>query len=108
VQVLILDDFLLTPSADLDRQDLLEILEDRYQSGATVITSQCPIADWHPNIGDPTLADTMCDRLLHNAYRIELKGELMRKNIAPGNQKNRRKEGEEFADETYPTGTAFI
>jgi hypothetical protein len=65
----------------------LEILEDRYQSDATVITSQCPIADWHPNIGDPTLADAMCDRL---AYRIELKGESMRKNIAPSNQKNIR------------------
>jgi DNA replication protein DnaC len=80
VQLLIIDDFLLTPLADWERRDLLEIVEDRYQSGATVITSQCPIRDWHPNIGDPTLADAICDRLLHNAYKIELKGDSMRKN----------------------------
>lgn len=80
VQLLIIDDFLLTPLTDWERRDLLEIVEDRYQSGATVITSQCPIRDWHPNIGDPTLADAMCDRLLHNAYKIDLKGDSMRKN----------------------------
>jgi DNA replication protein DnaC len=79
VQLLLVDDLLLTPPTDWERQDLLEIVEDRYQSGATVITSQCPIGDWHPNIGDPTLADAICDRLLHNAYRIELKGDSMRK-----------------------------
>ncbi|MCL0066222.1 IS21-like element helper ATPase IstB [Dehalococcoidia bacterium] len=80
VQLLIIDDFLLTPLTDWERRDLLEIVEDRYQSGATVITSQCPIRDWHPNIGDPTLADAMCDRLLHNAYKIDLRGDSMRKN----------------------------
>jgi DNA replication protein DnaC len=79
VQLLIIDDFLLTPPADRERRDLLEIVEDRYQSGATVITSQCPIKDWHPNIGDPTLADAICDRLLHNSYKIELKGDSLRK-----------------------------
>ena len=79
-QLLILDDFLLTPPTDWERRDLLEIVEDRYQSGATVITSQCPISDWHPNIGDPTLADAICDRLFHNAYKIELRGDSMRKN----------------------------
>lgn len=90
-QLLIIDDLLLTPLTDWERRDLLEILEDRYQSGATVITSQCPAGDWHPNIGDPTLADAICDRLLHNAYRIELKGESMRKKGAAtpaANQKN--------------------
>ena len=70
-QLLIIDDFLLTPLSDWERRDLLEVIEDRYQAGATVITSQCPITDWHPAIGDPTLADAICDRLLHNAYRIE-------------------------------------
>jgi len=79
-QLLIIDDFLLTPPTDWERRDLLEIVEDRYHLGATVITSQCPIGDWHPNIGDPTLADAICDRLLHNAYKIELKGDSMRKN----------------------------
>jgi DNA replication protein DnaC len=79
LQLLIIDDFLLTSPADWERKDLLEIIEDRYQAGATIIASQCPIIDWHPNIGDPTLADAICDRLLHNAYKIELRGESMRK-----------------------------
>ena len=79
-QLLIIDDFLLTPLTDWERRDLLEIVEDRYQAGATVITSQCPSGDWHPNIGDPTLADAICDRLFHNAYKIELRGDSMRKN----------------------------
>ena len=78
VQLLIIDDFLLTSPADWEQRDLLEVIEDRYQSGATVIASQCPIGDWHPNIGDPTLADAICDRLLHNAFRIELRGDSMR------------------------------
>jgi DNA replication protein DnaC len=79
-QLLVIDDLLLTPPTEWERRDLLEIVEDRYQAGATVITSQCPIGDWHPNIGDPTLADAICDRLLHNAYKIELRGDSMRKN----------------------------
>ncbi len=79
VQLLIIDDFLLTPLVECERRDLLEIAEERYGSGSTVVTSQCPIKDWHPNIGDPTLADSICDRLLHNAYRIELRGESMRR-----------------------------
>ena len=78
-QLLVIDDLLLTPLAEWERRDLLEIVEERYGSGATIITSQCPIKEWHPNIGDPTLADSICDRLLHNAYRIELRGESMRK-----------------------------
>jgi len=78
VQLLIIDDFLLTPLSDAERRDLLEVIEDRYQAGATIIASQCPISDWHPNIGDPTLADAVCDRLLHNAYKIEMRGDSMR------------------------------
>ena len=78
VQLLIIDDFLLTPLADSERSDLLEVIEDRYQAGATVIASQCPVKDWHPNIGDPTLADAICDRLLHNAYKIDMRGDSMR------------------------------
>ena len=91
VQLLIIDDFLLTPLSDWERRDLLEVVEDRYQAGATVITSQCPINDWHPNIGDPTLADAICDRLLHNAYKVVLKGDSMRLK-STGKQKNERKE----------------
>jgi len=78
VQLLIIDDFLLTPLSDSERRDLLEVVEDRYQAGATVIASQCPIKDWHPNIGDPTLADAIMDRLLHNAYKVEMRGDSMR------------------------------
>jgi DNA replication protein DnaC len=78
VQLLIIDDFLLTPLSDSERRDLLEVIEDRYQTGATIIASQCPVKDWHPNIGDPTLADAVCDRLLHNAYKIEMRGDSMR------------------------------
>jgi DNA replication protein DnaC len=90
VQLLIIDDFLLTQLADSERRDLLEVIEDRYQAGATIIASQCPIKDWHPNIGDPTLADAICDRLLHNAYKIEMKGDSMR--TKRPNTKSDRKE----------------
>jgi DNA replication protein DnaC len=79
VQVLIIDDFLITPLAVAERKDFLEIIEDRYSSTATVITSQCPLKDWHEAIGDPTLADAICDRLMHNAYKFELRGESIRK-----------------------------
>ena len=79
VQLLILDDFLLTPLSDMERRDLLEITEGRYDGGATVIASQCPIPDWYAAIGDPTIADAICDRLLHTAYRLELRGDSMRK-----------------------------
>jgi len=79
VKLLIVDDFLLTSLVDSERRDLLEIIEARYDAGATVVTSQCPITDWHPAIGDPTLADAICDRLLHKAYRLALKGDSMRR-----------------------------
>lgn len=81
VQVLIIDDFLITPLAVAERKDFLEIIEDRYGSMATVITSQCPLKEWHEAIGDPTLADAICDRLMHNAYKFELRlqGDSMRK-----------------------------
>jgi DNA replication protein DnaC len=79
VQLLILDDFLLTPLSDMERRDLLEITEGRYDGGASVIASQCPIPDWYAAIGDPTIADAICDRLLHTAYRLELRGDSMRR-----------------------------
>jgi len=91
-QLLIIDDFLLTPLSDWERRDLLEVIEDRYQAGATVITSQCPLNDWHPSIGDPTLADAICDRLLHNAYKIELRGDSLRLRSTSSNRNNERKE----------------
>ena len=78
VQVLILDDFLLTRLADQPRQDFLEIIEDRYKIGSTVLTSQCPTVDWHPHMGDPNLADAICDRLFEQAFKIPLKGKSFR------------------------------
>jgi len=77
--LLILDDWGLTPMTDTQRRDLLEILEDRYGKRSTIVTSQLPVTAWHEAIGDPTLADAILDRLVHNAHKIELKGESMRK-----------------------------
>lgn len=77
--LLILDDWGLTPMSDPQRRDLLELLEDRYGKRSTIVISQLPVTAWHEAIGDPTLADAILDRLVHNAYKIELKGNSMRK-----------------------------
>lgn len=77
--LLVLDDWGLTPMTDTQRRDLLELLEDRYGRKSTIVTSQLPVTSWHEAIGDPTLADAILDRLVHNAHKIELKGESMRK-----------------------------
>ena len=77
--LLILADGSLTPMSDPPRRDLLELLEDRYGKRSTIVTSQLPVPAWHEAIGDPTLADAILDRLVHNAYKIELKGNSMRK-----------------------------
>ena len=63
------------------RRDMLELLDDRYGQRSTLVTSQMPVDNWHELIGDPTLADAILDRLVHNAYRINLKGESMRKRV---------------------------
>jgi DNA replication protein DnaC len=77
--VLIIDDWAMTPLTDIERRDFLEICDDRYQTRSTVLTSQVPVANWHTQIGDPTAADSILDRLVHNAHRIELKGDSLRK-----------------------------
>jgi DNA replication protein DnaC len=79
VDVLVVDDWAMAPLSDLERRDFLEICEDRYQIRSLVLTSQLPVAQWHAQIGDPTLADSILDRLVHNAHRIEMQGESMRK-----------------------------
>ncbi len=79
VEVLLVDDWAMAPLADVERRDFLEICEDRYQMRSTVLTSQLPVAQWHAQIGDPTLADSILDRLVHHAHRIEMQGESMRK-----------------------------
>lgn len=77
--VLVLDDFLIAPLKDSERRDLLEVLEDRYGRSSTVITTQLPTKAWHEAIGEPTLADAICDRLVHNAHVFVLKGSSIRK-----------------------------
>jgi len=81
--LLVLDDWGLTPMSDPQRRDLLELMEDRYGLKSTIITSQLPVTAWHEAIGDPTLADAILDRIVHNAHKIEMKGESMRKNRKP-------------------------
>lgn len=77
--LLILDDWGMSVLTDEQRRDLLEILEDRYDVRSTLVTSQMPTKKWHELIGDPTVADAILDRLIHNAYKLPLKGDSMRK-----------------------------
>ena len=79
VDVLVVDDFAMNPLDDLERRLFLEICDDRYRRRSTVLSSQLPVASWHKQIGDPTIADSILDRLVHNAYRFELNGESLRK-----------------------------
>lgn len=77
--VLVLDDFLIAPMKDTERRDLLEVLEDRYGKSSTVVTTQIPTKNWHDAIGEATIADAICDRLVHNAHVLVLRGQSMRK-----------------------------
>jgi DNA replication protein DnaC len=79
IDVIVIDDWAMAPLTETERRDFWEICEDRYQRRSTILTSQLPVARWHEQIGDPTLADGILDRLVHNAHRIEMKGESMRK-----------------------------
>lgn len=88
IDVLLLDDFAMAPLKESERRDFLEICDDRYERRSLILTSQMPVAHWHEQIGDPTVADSILDRLVHNAYRIELNGESIRK-------KRGRKTGDE-------------
>jgi len=78
-QILIIDDLGLAPMTDSERRDLLEVIEDRHGSASTIVTSQLPIENWHEHIGDPTIADAILDRLIHNAHKIKMKGGSMRR-----------------------------
>ena len=90
VDVLLLDDWGVAMLTDSARRDLLEILDDRYNQRSTIITSQLKVEDWHESIGDPILADAILDRLVHNAHKLDLSGESMRKSkrslTKPANQ----------------------
>jgi DNA replication protein DnaC len=83
VQLLIFDDWLRDPLTPSQARDLLEILDDRYGRSSTLVATQIPIEDWHDRLPDPTLGDAILDRLVHNAYRLQLKGESMRKTYSP-------------------------
>jgi DNA replication protein DnaC len=78
-QILVIDDLGLAPMTDSERRDLLEVIEDRHGSASTIVTSQLPIENWHEHIGDPTIADAILDRLIHNAHKIKMKGGSMRR-----------------------------
>jgi DNA replication protein DnaC len=79
IDVLLLDDFAMAQLKDTERRDFLEICDDRYQRRSLILTSQVPVQHWHEQIGDPTIADSILDRIVHDAYRIELDGESLRK-----------------------------
>lgn len=83
VDVLVVDDWAMAPLQESERRDFWEICEERYQTRSTILTSQIPVAQWHEQIGDPTTADGILDRLVHNAHRIELHGESLRKTKTP-------------------------
>jgi DNA replication protein DnaC len=82
LDVLVLDDFLLNPMSDTERRDLLEVMEDRYDKSSTVIATQMPTKTWHEALGDPTIADAICDRLVHNAHVLKLGGPSIRRKKA--------------------------
>ena len=81
-RVLVIDDLGLSPMTDTERKDLLEVIEERHGHASTIITSQLPVDHWHEQIGDPTIADAILDRLVHNAHKITLKGGSLRKKYA--------------------------
>jgi DNA replication protein DnaC len=90
-KVLVLDDLGLAPMNAAERRDLLEVIEDRHSLSSTIVATQLPIENWHDNIRDPTIADAILDRLIHNSHKINLKGESMRKlrASAPKNQEEK-------------------
>ncbi len=79
IDALVVDDFALAPMSELERRDFLDLCDDRYRLRSTVVTSQLPTDRWHGPVGDPTVADSILDRLVHNAHRFELRGESLRK-----------------------------
>ncbi len=83
VGVLLIDDLALRPLTAEQAADLLEVIEDRYQLRSTVVTSQLPVSDWHDSLGEPTIADAILDRLVHNSHRIELRGASLRRPEEP-------------------------
>jgi DNA replication protein DnaC len=84
LDLLAIDDWLLNPLSDSERRDMLEVIEDRTERASTLIATQLPVSAWHEAVGEATLADAICDRLVHGAHRLELKGPSMRDRRARG------------------------
>ena len=99
--LLLIDDFAIAPLSDQSKRDLLEILDDRYDKSATIITRQLKVKQWHAYLDDPTLADAILDRVVHNAYQLDLSGESIRK-LKSLRAKNAKNGG------TQPKGSASI
>ena len=97
-RVLVLDDLGLAPMTAPERRDLLEVIEDRHALCSTIVATQLPIESWHDNIRDPTIADAILDRLIHNAHKINLKGESMRKLRSKSPKTREEKNDTERAD----------
>ena len=95
IDVLVIDDWAIVPMKESERRGFWEICEDRYQVRSMILSSQMQVSKWHQQIGDPTVADGILDRIVHNAHRIEMRGDSMRK----------RRKGEEPADKS-PAGGA--
>jgi len=91
IQLLILDDWAMAKLTAEQRRDLMEVIDDRHQRASTILATQVPIERWHDMIGDPTYADAILDRLIHNAYRIDLRGDSMRRRHpgSPEDEKNK-------------------
>ena len=89
-KVLVIDDLGLAPMSAPERRELLEVIEDRHGSASTIVATQLPIDHWHESIGDSTIADAILDRLVHNAHKIHLKGESMRKLRSHLTEQNKR------------------
>ena len=91
LQLLILDDWAMARLTADQRRNLMEVIDDRHQRASTILATQVPIERWHDMIGDPTYADAILDRLIHNAYRIDLRGDSMRrrKPSIPVDEKNK-------------------
>ena len=94
LDLLAIDDWLITGLKEQERRDLLEVIEDRTERASTLIATQLPVKDWHAAIGEPTLADAICDRLIHRAHRIDISGPSQRERRARGDQKVKKAESD--------------
>lgn len=102
VGVLVIDDLALRPLTPEQAADLLEVVEDRYQLRSTIVTSQLPVAHWHEALGEATIADAILDRLVHNAHRIELRGESLRRSEGPAAPSTETAPDDSNGSETLP------